>query len=150
MYKKKLFKPLPFSRRIQQKLNWWHFSYFSKKTGFDISCKLSPVETICMKCQNLFSGKTKQNILKCCLLGILPRLLSVNHKCSYKYAWSNSVDSDQSAHSGSTLFATQPTWFSHSIRPQHEKPYLWICWPIKTNNPAHSSSLIRTFFELFR
>ena len=24
---------------------------------FDISCKLSPMETICMKCQNQFSGK---------------------------------------------------------------------------------------------
>ena len=29
------------------------FSFFSQKTGFDISCKLSPLETICMKCQNL-------------------------------------------------------------------------------------------------
>ena len=27
---------------------------FSQKTGFDISCKLSPMETICMKCQILF------------------------------------------------------------------------------------------------
>ena len=26
------------------------FSYFSQKTGFDILCKLSPVETLCMKC----------------------------------------------------------------------------------------------------
>ena len=54
--------------------------YFSQKTGFDISCKLSPYETIyinlrkqvltfhanCllrtiyMKCQSLFSGKIKQ------------------------------------------------------------------------------------------
>ena len=24
-----------------------YFSYFSQKTGFDILCKLSPVETIC-------------------------------------------------------------------------------------------------------
>ena len=30
------------------------FSHFSQETGFDISCKLSPVETICMKCQILF------------------------------------------------------------------------------------------------
>ena len=30
------------------------FSYFSKKTRFDILCKM---KTICMKCQNLFSGK---------------------------------------------------------------------------------------------
>ena len=29
---------------------------FSQKTGFDISCKLSPLETICLKCQKLFSG----------------------------------------------------------------------------------------------
>ena len=39
-----------------------YFSYFSQKTGFDISCKLSPLETICMKCQILFSGKNKKNI----------------------------------------------------------------------------------------
>ena len=30
---------------------------FFQKTGFDISCKVSPLETICMKCQNLFSGE---------------------------------------------------------------------------------------------
>ena len=28
---------------------------------FYISCKLSPLETICMKCQNLNSGKNKKN-----------------------------------------------------------------------------------------
>ena len=39
-------------------------TYFSQKTGFDISCKLSPLETFCMKCQNLFSGKNKKNITK--------------------------------------------------------------------------------------
>ena len=33
------------------------FSYFHQKTGCDITCKLSPLETICMKCQILFSGK---------------------------------------------------------------------------------------------
>ena len=37
-----------------------YFSYFSQKTGSDILCKLSPLETICMKCQNLFSGKNKK------------------------------------------------------------------------------------------
>ena len=46
------------------------------RTGFDISCKLSPVETIYMKCQNLFSGKNKKNISVCCLLKSLPRMLS--------------------------------------------------------------------------
>ena len=38
------------------------FSYFSQETGVDISCKLSPMETICMKCQILFSWKNKKNI----------------------------------------------------------------------------------------
>ena len=31
-----------------------------------------------MKCQILFSGKNKKNISKCCLLKILPGVLSVN------------------------------------------------------------------------
>ena len=30
---------------------------------FDISCKFSPVETLCMKCWILFSGKNKKNII---------------------------------------------------------------------------------------
>ena len=46
------------------------FSYFSQKTGFDISCKF------CMKCQILFSGKNKKNISLCSLLKILSRVLS--------------------------------------------------------------------------
>ena len=39
-----------------------YFSYFSLKTGFDILCKLSLMETICMKCQNLFSEQNKKNV----------------------------------------------------------------------------------------
>ena len=38
------------------------FFYFSYKIEFDTSCKLSPKETICMKCQILFSRKNKKNI----------------------------------------------------------------------------------------
>ena len=34
------------------------FLYFSE-TGFDISCCLSQMETICMKCSILYSGKNK-------------------------------------------------------------------------------------------
>ena len=34
--------------------------YFSQNVGFDISCRLSPQETICLKCQNLFSGENKK------------------------------------------------------------------------------------------
>ena len=33
------------------------FLLFSQKTGFDISCKVSP---LCMKCQILFSGKIRK------------------------------------------------------------------------------------------
>ena len=40
------------------------------------------LETVCMKCQNLFSGKNKKNILRCHLLEILPRVLCVNKNAS--------------------------------------------------------------------
>ena len=36
------------------------FLFFPEKI-FDISCKLFPMERICMKCQILFSGKNKKN-----------------------------------------------------------------------------------------
>ena len=36
-----------------------YFAYFSQKIGFDIACKLSSMETICLHCQVLFSGKNK-------------------------------------------------------------------------------------------
>ena len=45
-----------------------YVSYFFQKIGFDISCKLSPQETICMKCQILFSGKNKIKISSLCFL----------------------------------------------------------------------------------
>ena len=35
------------------------FLIFSQKIGFDISCKLFPMETICMKFQSLFCEKKK-------------------------------------------------------------------------------------------
>ena len=39
--------------------------------------KFHPMETICMKCQSLFSGKNKKNILKCHLVNFLPKVLSI-------------------------------------------------------------------------
>ena len=45
-----------------------YIAYFHKKIGFDISCELSPMETICMKCQSIFSEKSKKTISTCCLL----------------------------------------------------------------------------------
>ena len=60
------------------------FSYFSQKTGFDISCKLS-----CMKYQSLFSEKNNtQKKIKCCLLNFT-QILSVKQylKCYRKSHW---------------------------------------------------------------
>ena len=61
-----------------------------QKTGFDFSCKLSLLETNCIKCQNLFSEKKKKTISMCCLLKFLPRVLSVkfpNAAIIPKYWW---------------------------------------------------------------
>ena len=56
-----------------------------RKIGSDTSCKLSPEETICMKCQILFSKKKyekkkkkKKKNSKCRLLKILPSMQSVH------------------------------------------------------------------------
>ena len=38
-----------------------HFEIFFLLSGFDISCKLSSGETICMKCQSLFFWKKQKN-----------------------------------------------------------------------------------------
>ena len=49
-----------------------YFSYFSHKTGFDISC------TICMKCQILFSLKNKKNINNFSSAKLAQRVVKVN------------------------------------------------------------------------
>ena len=46
---------------IRRQIDFLYF--FFQKTGFDISCKLSPLETICMECQILFPEKNKKNII---------------------------------------------------------------------------------------
>ena len=48
--------------------------FFSKKIGFDTACKLSPLETICMKCQSLFLGEKMRQISMSLLLN-LPRVI---------------------------------------------------------------------------
>ena len=58
------------------------FSYFVQKAGFDISCKLSQVVTICMKCHILFSEK---NLSKWYLMKNLTRVLSINVSSIYVY-----------------------------------------------------------------
>ena len=47
------------------------------KTGFNISCTLSPVETICMKYQSLFPGKNKKNIIKLSAAELAKRVVKV-------------------------------------------------------------------------
>ena len=50
-------KVLPFSGQAQHTTN-----YFSQTLGSDMTCKLFPFETMCMKCRNLFSEENKNNI----------------------------------------------------------------------------------------
>ena len=49
------YKPLPLYGLIQQTTNWWYFffNFIFQKTESDMSCKLSPLKTYCMKCQNM-------------------------------------------------------------------------------------------------
>ena len=54
-----------------------YFSYFSWKTGFVISCKLSPMETICMKCCILFSVKNKKIIINLSSAELAQRVVRV-------------------------------------------------------------------------
>ena len=61
-----------FSRR-----QTWYFPYFPRKIGFGISCKLTPKETICMKCQNLLSDKKWEKHSKMSSADFLPSMLRV-------------------------------------------------------------------------
>ena len=66
------------------------FLIFPRKTGFDIACKLSPLETICMKCQNLFSGENR-DILICRIVltakatSIFPCLCQVTYMANFPH-----------------------------------------------------------------
>ena len=55
-----------------------YFFLFSQKTGLDISCKLSPMETICMKCQILFSWKRKKTKYHLSYAELTQRVVKVN------------------------------------------------------------------------
>ena len=113
---------------------WEFFSYFSLKTRFDISCKLSPLETICMKCQIFFSGKNKKNILTC-LFKILPRVPGTEK--SYLELWKQNNGSIYTCNKNWAIIANQVPYI-----PQSEKTYLLIVCPKNSNQRAHPCSLI--------
>ena len=56
----------------------YHFLGWFSRRQIDIFLTYFSVETFCMKCQNLFSGKNKKNISICHLLTILPVVPSIN------------------------------------------------------------------------
>ena len=96
------------------------FSYFPLKTGFDIAYKLSPMETICMKCQILCPGKNKKNI-------------------------SNMSSADNFNHS-----AKIKTWRKHDytiqMSPIVKTKYLLTCVPYAdSNQTVHRRSLVIIF-----
>ena len=53
------------------------FLFFSQVTGFDISCTLSQLETVCMKCQILLAGKTKKVSSNILSADIIQRVVKV-------------------------------------------------------------------------
>ena len=73
------FCKLIFTAHSLGRFSRWQTDYilFLQKIDLDISCKLSPLKTICMKCQNLFSGKIKTIFQNVILPKILPRKLTV-------------------------------------------------------------------------
>ena len=99
-----------FSRHF--KTFFFLFSYFSYKIGFDISCKLSPVVTICTKCQILFYMKNKKTFY---LLLILPR-----ENLKLKYRLTNR-DTNQPAHGRSLARALIPATRFYGIQYYNRK-----------------------------
>ena len=58
-----------------------YYSYFSQKTGFIFHANfLQRTETICMKCQILFSGKNKKNIISLSFAELAQSLIKLNSK----------------------------------------------------------------------
>ena len=55
------------------------FSYFSQKTGFNISRKLSPMESICMKCLIILSGENTKDIISLPSAGCAHRVVIVTN-----------------------------------------------------------------------
>ena len=149
---------------IQQMINWL-YSYIFQKAGFDSSCILSPLETICINCQILFSGKQKKDISARRLLKILPRVLSVNGTFKLMayitYIYANDIESKSSIQIGILLpqsplagrkkivkkrSAPRGMAVSRQFESQCQKTYLRTCVLSEdSDQTAHSRSLIWIF-----
>ena len=60
-----------------QQMTFFIMLLFSQVTGFDISCILSQLETVCMKCQILLAGKTKKVSSNILSADIIQRVVKV-------------------------------------------------------------------------
>ena len=63
------------------------FLFFSQVTGFDISCTLSQLETVCMKCQILLAGKTKKVSSNILSADIIQRVVKVRGTSNLLLHW---------------------------------------------------------------
>ena len=63
------------------------FSYFSPHTRLDISCKLSPMETVCIKYQSLSSGKNKKNIINLLSAKLAQRVQVKAKQAVFVFRW---------------------------------------------------------------
>ena len=131
-----------------------YFSCFYQKTGFDISCKLSPMETICMKCTIPISGKNKKNIIKLLSAELAQRVAQVKsyHSCwrqanvwltlsmldkffsrqhfeifSYLFPVNKLWHFMQTVSSGDNLHKMSSPIFWEKIRTYHQFVICWIC-----------------------
>ena len=84
-------------------LHWRQFAW-NVKTCFQM-------ETICMKCQNLFSGKKKKNNISVCrLLKILPRMLSVKKRDCHSSKYKSAIRADKTTNYFVCIIYITPNW----------------------------------------
>ena len=70
-----------------------YFSYFTQKTGLTIHVNcLHLLETICMKCQILFSGKNKKKYHQFVITELTKRMVKINFFTKTFLCCENSVE----------------------------------------------------------
>ena len=122
------------------------FLIFPRKIDFDISCKSSPKETICKKCQSLFSWKIRKNVSKCHLLKFFPVCLALksNHTCQLTAICYQRLCT--LLFFLSKCMVTFSFFFIKAHKPQRQKKYLQYDAPSKdSDQPARPPNLNRIF-----